>query len=136
MEVDANGLKKLYPIDDSVSTKKQVLTPNTLQELGTYQSLFRSPPALGAGTDERFSSSLVDGRLEKDASLLSKVHMSYMQHSLLADLTSDKFGMYEKLERVKFASKEQLLGSSYDYQWQPSTAHAGGLMNDWTFNME
>ena len=134
ISMNLDGLKKLQVMEPQ-TTKKQG-SPNTLQELGTSQSLFRSPPALGAGTDERFSSSLIDGRMEKDAALLTKVHMSYMQHSLLADLTSDKYGMKHKMEKVQFASKEQLLGSSYNYQWQPSSAHAGGLMNDWTFNME
>ena len=136
LAMEFDGGVKLPQIKTDVAVTKKV--PNTLQELGTSGShaLFRSPPALGAGTDERFSTSFVNGRLEDQAALLTKVHMSFMQHSLLTDLMSDKYGMVEKLHKVQYASREQLLGSSYDYQWQPTSAHAGGLMNDWSFNME
>ena len=136
MDYDTNGGLKKLPVETVTdSNKKQVVSTN-LQELGTLTSVFRSPPSLGAGIDERFLSTNLEEKFIKDSDLLNKVHISYKQHSLLADLSSDKYGMISKLEKVKMASGEAFLTSSVDYQWSPTAAHAGGLMSDWKFDME
>jgi hypothetical protein len=98
--------------------------------------IFQDSHSAGHGSDERFPYLSKLDHVDENSALLTKINMSYMQHSLKADITSDQYGMLQKLEKVKFGAKEQLLGSSYAYQWQPTSAHAGGLMNDWTFNME
>lgn len=118
---------------EQVIVKKDVSSSSNL--FFTPKTVFHNPPAQGAGTDERFSFAPPDERLEQDSSLITNVHLSYMKMGLLTDLSSDKFGLLDKYEKVKLKTKEQVL-SSADYQWSPTLAHAGGLLNDWTFNME
>lgn len=136
MDFDASGGLKKLPVETVTDSNKKQVASTNLQELGTLTSLFRSPPSLGAGIDERFLSAPLEEKLLGDSDLLTKVHISYKQHSLLADLSSDKFGMMTKLEKVKLASREEFWTSSVDYQWRPTAAHAGGLMGDWKLDME
>ena len=130
----ASGLTPTRTTFPQTLLKKRQSSSNDTAD--TNNNTFQDVYSATNGSDERFPYILEWNQREEHARLLTKVHMSYMQHSLLADLTSDKYGMMQKMEKVQFASKEQLLGSSYNYQWQPSSAHAGGLMNDWSLHLE
>ena len=89
----------------------------------------------GAGSDERFSLFPVNDQLEADALVLSKLEISYRRFGLMSELTSDKYGVADKLTMIRDVGVSQELLPSFESQIGGVNVIAGGLMRDWTFEM-
>ena len=89
----------------------------------------------GAGSDERYSLFPVNDQLEADALVLSKLEISYRRFGLMSDLTSDKYGVADKLTMIRDVGVSQELLPSFESQIGGVNVIAGGLMRDWTFEM-
>lgn len=115
--------------------KKKISSP--IDSSNTKRLTFPEPPLTGSGSDERFSYFLSSEDLVDRVNLLNKVQMSYMHHSLLTDLLSDKCSLMEKAAKVNVMIRDDLLASAVDgYQLRPASAYAGGLARDWKLSME
>ena len=112
---------------------------NPIDSASSKQLTFPEPPLTGSGADERFSYFLSSEDMVDRVDLLNKVQMSYVHHSLLTDLLSDKYSLMEKVDKVNMMIRQDLLASTvngHGNQLRPATAFAGGLANDWKLSME
>lgn len=124
----ADGRINKLPVEES--SGRLLKTSISHSEIGSFVSkMFRSPPSVGAGLDERFALYSSDSDLDRDARTLSKLDMAYAQMGLQTTLMSEDVGLAAKMSYASSAA-------SISKEWSPMQTHAGGLMNDWTFNME
>lgn len=89
---------------------------------------------IGSGADDR--GLIPDDELDSHATL-SKINRSFEQKMLLMGLEGDKWGVPEKLERIRLAaSVESLLPNTAAFtptSVHTPSMHAGGLMDEWDF---
>jgi hypothetical protein len=126
-----NEVQKL----DQAAIKKKQSILNT--DLNSPISIFRTPPAVGAGTDERFPFVTVGDKLDAESEVLSKIELSYRKFSLLSDLSSGIYGSSVKMQKVRSGILQEILPSNIlEVGITPINFHSGGLMKDWSFSME
>jgi len=116
----------------NTNTNNRVLkTQSTVNEIGGSfaATMFRFPPSVGAGLDERFNQFSTDSEQDKNAAILSDLDMSYAQMEMKTALLSSDISTADKFS---YASSAYAVSK----EWRPLQVHAGGLMNDWTFNLE
>ena len=99
-------------------------------------SWFRRAP-IGSGGDERCSNEDNDENENIKYETMSKIDLSFKQHSLMMELNNNKWGTNEKLERIRLGAADGLFPSalSLSSSAHASNLNAGGLMNDWQFDM-
>jgi hypothetical protein len=101
-------------------------------------SWFRRAP-IGSGGDERCSNEDNEEHESMKYETMSKIDLSFKQHSLMMELSKNKWGTQEKLERIRLGAADGLFPSALSLSSSPlasaSDLNAGGLMNDWQFDM-
>ena len=100
------------------------------------QSLFRRAP-IGSGGDERCSNEDSDENEYMKYETMGKINLSFKQQSLMMELNNNKWGTQEKLERIRLGASDGVFPSalSLSSSTRASDLNAGGLMNDWQFDM-
>ena len=103
-------------------------------------SWFRRPP-IGSGCDDTTASSDDDNSDDNESmkyKAMSSISSNFKQHSLMMELTGSNWGTAEKVQRIQRAAADGLLGTtalSLSSGARASQLDAGGLMNDWHFDM-
>jgi hypothetical protein len=85
--------------------------------------------------DERHSSFPSEEALENEYGTISKIDKSLRQYNLLMALKGDNFGEAEKLLAIEKATGDGALLSAPS-SLQDSQLEAGGLFDEWDFEME
>ena len=125
---------------------QSVIGTTTVESPATQStSWFRRAP-VGSGCDDTNADAADDDDSEDSEMMRYKVmgniDTSFKQHSLMMELTSNKWGSQEKLQRIQRAAADGLispstlsLSSSSSSSARASDMTAGGLMKDWNFDM-
>lgn len=115
------------PVDVPSLTPAPELAPSTVG--------FPRKQPYGAGMDERHSSFPTEEALETEYETVSKIDKSLRQYNLLMALKGDNFGEAEKLLAIERASGDGALLSTQNSLQDPRL-EAGGLFDEWEFDME
>jgi len=105
-------------------------------------SWFRRAP-VGSGCDDTTTSSDDDNSDDGESrkyKAMSAINVNFKQHSLMMELSGSRWGAAEKVQRIQQAAADGLFSSAPTLSLSSSTARpsnlqAGGLMNDWHFEM-
>lgn len=110
-------------------------TMNPTTQTTAATSWFRRAP-VGSGGDDTAVDDMVDGE-ESSYKVVSKINLSFKQHSLLMELNNNKWGTTEKLQRIQNAAVDGIISPSTSSisDVSASNLQSGGLMMDWNFDM-
>lgn len=120
---------------DDVPMEAPTLRPSSSPESASIG--VRRKPAYNAGLDERFPQFPTEKSLEKEYEKVANLDVNMRQRTLLMGLQGNQWGEAEKLMRIEVASLDGgILPSSSAYSVQSANLEAGGLLEDWNFNIQ